>query len=148
MSSQNDNHKYDDIINLPHHTSTTHPRMSASARAAQFSPFAALTGYDAAVKETARLTDRRVELDEYEKAKLDERLRLVQEHLSETPEVSITYFVPDVRKSGGSYCTQRGVIKKIDLYEHAILIGDSRIPIDEIISIEGKIFNELNDGLI
>lgn len=94
MSNPNDTYKYDGIINMPYHTYTKRPRMLMIDRAAQFSPFAALTGYDAAVKETARLTDRRIELDEYEKLALDERLQLIQEHLIEKPEVEITFFSP------------------------------------------------------
>ena len=103
MSNSNNRHKYDDIINLPHHTSPTRPRMTMIDRAAQFSPFAALTGYDAAVKETARLTENRIELDEYEKSALNDRLQIVQERLSDTPVISIKYLVPDERKSGCAY---------------------------------------------
>src|ERR1035437_4752031 len=94
---------YDDIIHLPHHISTTHPHMSAYDRAAQFAPFAALTGHDAAIAETARLTERRVELDEYSKADLNQRLCIIQDRMDEQPEVSITYFQPDQRKTGGAY---------------------------------------------
>ena len=93
---------YDDIIDLPHHVSETHPPMSRADRAAQFSPFAALTGYDAAVRETARMTERRIELDEGVKAELNARLNCILEHLSEHPQVSITYFMPDEKKSGGA----------------------------------------------
>ena len=91
--------KYDDIIDLPHHVSETHPPMSRADRAAQFSPFAALTGYDAAVRETARVTERRIELDEGVKAELNARLNCILEHLSEHPQVSLTYFVQDERKA-------------------------------------------------
>lgn len=105
--------KYDKIINLPHHVSSTHPHMSMIDRAAQFSPFAALTGYDAAVKETARLTEQKIELDEYEKAALDQRILLLQEHLKELPEVTITHFVPDERKDGGKYFSITEAVKKI-----------------------------------
>ena len=94
---------YDDIINLPHHTSASRPHMSAYDRAAQFSPFAALTGYDSAITETARLTDKRAELDEYSKAALNEKLCMIQDQTDEQPEVSITYFQPDNKKSGGAY---------------------------------------------
>lgn len=132
-----DNHKYDDIINLPHHTSPGRPRMSVLDRAAQFSPFAALTGYDTAVTETARLTDRRMELDEYEKAVLDERLQLLQKHLSEQPEVTITYFQPDERKAGGAYLSVAGSIKKIDNYARSVIMTDGvKIPIEEIVGLE------------
>ena len=91
-------HRYDDIIDLPHPTSAKHPRMSTENRAAQFSPFAALTGYDAAVSEAARLTESRTELDEQGKALLDGRLRLLRELISDEPEVNITYFVPDLHR--------------------------------------------------
>ena len=136
--------KYDDIINLPHHTSPKRPRMSMIDRAAQFSPFAALTGYDAAVKETARLTDRRIELDEYEKAALDERLQLIQEHLKELPEITITYFKPDERKDGGAYLSVTGSIKKIDAYEKCVVMTDmQKIPVEEIFRIDGELFRIL-----
>ena len=109
MSKSN---KYDKIINLPHHVSSTRPHMSMIDRAAQFSPFAALTGYDAAVRETARLTEQKIELDEYEKAALDQRILLLQEHLKELPEVTITHFVPDERKDGGKYVSITEAVKK------------------------------------
>lgn len=145
MEHHEDNHRYDDIINLPHHTSSKRPRMSMIDRAAQFSPFAALTGYDAAVKETARLTDRRIELDEYSKAALDERLRLIQEHLKEYPVVMITYFLPDERKDGGAYLSVTGTIKKIDTYEqHLIMTEGQIIPINEISQIDGALFNGMD----
>ena len=100
--------KYDDIINLPHHVSATRPRMSMIDRAAQFSPFAALTGYDAAIKETGRLTDRRIELTEDSRAAMDRKQQLLVENLADHPEVSVTYFVPDERKAGGAYITVTG----------------------------------------
>lgn len=128
---------YDDIINLPHPTSKKHPRMSAQSRAAQFSPFAALTGYDAAVKETARLTDRRIELDEYEKAELCSRLQMICDSAEKNETVTFTYFVPDNRKDGGFYTTVSGCVKRIDEYERRIVLKDGRkIPLDEIIGIE------------
>lgn len=149
MKKIGENDKYDDIINLPHHTSPTRPRMAMIDRAAQFSPFAALTGYDAAVKETARLTEDRVELDEYQKSALNDRLQIVQERLSDTLEISITYFVPDERKSGGAYYTETGVIKKIDYHERAVIMrSGTHIPIDEIIGIEGDLFNQLDGNMI
>ena len=128
--------EYEDIIHLPHHVSKKHPQMSMSDRAAQFSPFAALTGYDAAVEETARLTDRRIELDEYEAQHLDEQIQKLSGHLQEHPEVSITYFLPDARKEGGEYVTVTGRVKKIENYERRIVLMDgSLIPIHEVISI-------------
>jgi len=133
---------YDDIIDLPHHTSTTHPHMSAFDRAAQFSPFAALTGHDAAITETARLTQTRVELDEYSKADLNRRLCILQDRMDEQPEVSITYFQPDIKKSGGAYITAAGCIKKMVEYERAVVMqDDTRIPIDQIIAVDGEWFD-------
>ena len=110
------NQQYNDIIDLPHHISTTRPRMSMLDRAAQFSPFAALTGYDAAIKETGRLTGQRIELTEECRAVLDRKQQVLLENLAEHPEVSVTYFVPDERKSGGAYVTVAGRVKKVDEY--------------------------------
>jgi hypothetical protein len=136
--------KYDDIINLPHHVSATHPHMPAIDRAAQFSPFAALTGYDAAIKETARLTGERVELDEYMKDVLSDRLQIIIDQLKEHPEIAITYFQPDEKKNGGDYVTVIDTVKKIDEYERIIVMNDGTwIQIDEIISIDGQIFDTM-----
>lgn len=135
-----DDHKYDDIINMPHHVSSKRQRMPMIDRAAQFSPFAALTGYDAAVKETARLTDKRIELDEYEKAALDEKLRVALENPEK--EITITYFKPDARKDGGSYISNDGNIKKIDNYEGMVILTDgTEISIEDIVEIAGEGFN-------
>lgn len=132
---------YDDIIHLPHHVSATHPHMPVIDRAAQFSPFAALTGYDAAIKETARLTDEKVELDEYMKDVLNDRLQIIADRLKEHPEIAITYFQPDVKKNGGAYVTVSGRAKKIDEYKRVVVMSDGTVvPIDEIINIEGQIF--------
>ena len=137
---------YDDIINLPHHTSTTRPHMSAYDRAAQFSPFAALTGHDAAITETARLTETKVELDEYSKADLNQRLCIIQDRMDEQPKVSITYFQPDQKKSGGAYITAAGCVKKIEEYEHAVVMqDDTKIPIDQIIAIDGELFGSIEN---
>ena len=138
---------YDDIINLPHHVSTTRPYMAAIDRAAQFSPFAALTGYDNAIKETARLTDERVEMDEYMKDALCDRLQIIVERIKEHPEIAITYFQPDPKKNGGTFITSMGAAKGIDEYERVVVMGDgTMIPIDEIISIDGQIFENVCDG--
>lgn len=135
------NGPYDDIINLPHHVSETHPRMSAIDRAAQFSPFAALTGYSAAIKETARLTDRRIELDEHAKSVLDMKQRILSEVIDELPEITVTYFRPDRHKSGGEYLTVTGELKKINEYERALILTDGeRIPFDDILDIESGLF--------
>lgn len=132
---------YDDIINLPRHTSTSRPHMPAHDRAAQFSPFAALTGYGASIAETARLTDKRVELDEYSKADLNERLCMLQDRMDEQPEVFITYFQPDKKKSGGAYITATGRVKKINGYERTVVMPDDlKIPIDDIFAVESELF--------
>ena len=110
-------------------------------RAAQFSPFAALTGYEAAIKETARLTDRKIHLDQDAQATLDEKLRLLAETIDGYPEVTITYFLPDKKKAGGEYVTASGRIRKIDMYEQAIiLMNGTRIPIDDILDAESRLF--------
>lgn len=133
--------KYADIINLPHHVSTTRPRMSMVDRAAQFSPFAALTGYDAAVKETARLTNERIELTDENKAMLDGKLQMILEQLPQRPEVTITYFVPDRKKTGGAYISVTGVVRKIDEYAQSIVLEDgTEIPIEQIYEIESDLF--------
>lgn len=136
--------RYDDIINLPHHVSTKHPHMAPIDRAAQFSPFAALTGHDEAIKETARLTDERMELDENRKELLDARLQLLREHLGEKPTVTFTFFEPDERKSGGAYVTVTGSVKKIEEYENKVILEEgAAIFIDDIYAVEGELFYEL-----
>jgi hypothetical protein len=138
---------YDDIINLPHHVSTTRPHMTAIDRAAQFSPFAALAGYDAAINETARLTDEKLELDDCMKDALSVRLQAIADRIEEHPEIAITYFQPDAKKNGGSYVTAISTVKKIDEYERVVVMTDgTAIPIDEIISIDGQIFETICDG--
>lgn len=128
---------YNDIIDHPHHVSTRHPRMSITDRAAQFSPFAALTGYGDVIKETARLTDRKPELSESEKAELDYKLKMACNYPGEKPTVTITYFAPDPKKDGGSYHTVSGQIKKIDDYKkQVVLLDNSRIDIDCILEIQ------------
>jgi hypothetical protein len=125
--------RYEDIINLPHPTSSKHPQMSMHDRAAQFAPFAALTGHSDAIDETARLTDSKEELQEDELAILDEKLQLIRESLHLRPQVFITYFVPDTKKSGGAYITFTGIVEKIDNYKHAIIMDDKRaISINDI----------------
>ncbi len=132
---------YDDIIDLPHHVSETHPPMSRADRAAQFSPFAALTGYDAAVRETARVTERRIELDEGVKAELNARLNCILEHLSEHPQVSITYFMPDEKKSGGAYRTVTGAVRKLDSFAKTLTLVDGTVvPMEEMVHVEGNLF--------
>ena len=133
--------EYGDIINLPHPESKKHKRMSMRDRAAQFSPFAALTGHDAAIKETARLTAGFVDLDESMKATLDEKLVLILEKLNEKPMVTITYFLKDEKKAGGSYEVAEGWIRKVDFYERVIEMGDrSKILLDHVVDIESDLF--------
>ena len=143
MNTQNE-HNYDDIINLPHHVSKKHPPMSALNRAAQFSPFAALTGHDAAIRETARLTDSLIELDENQKEQLDVRLQFIRENLEQKPECEIEYFKPDEKKDGGTYVTTRGRIKKFDEYAHQIIFTDGTVlPIEHIFAIRGELFQNV-----
>ena len=130
------NGKYDKIMGLPHHVSKTRPQMPMSDRAAQFAPFAALTGYDAAIKETRRLTDERIELDVEALSALDMKYQLLMEALDEAPEVTITYFRPDERKAGGKYVSAVGAVKKIDDFERRITMQDgAKIPMDDVLSI-------------
>ena len=135
--------QYNDILNMPY----PNPEIEKDfpdkiLRAAQFAPFAALTGYDEAVEETARLTDSKIELDEYQKSELNDILQFIISSESDE-EVSITYFVPDKRKSGGAYISKKGVVLKVRVYEKDVVMDDgTEIPIDDIIAIEGNQFNE------
>lgn len=132
---------YDDIINLPHKQSSTRPHMAVTDRAAQFAPFAALVGYDDAVRETARLTGRKHELSEGELEQLNIRINFLMEHLSENPEVNITFFQADERKSGGAYLHCAGTVKKIDEYEQALILSDGKtIFFEDIQEIESPSF--------
>ena len=132
---------YEDILNLPHHVSKTRPQMSMLDRAAQFSPFAALTGYDAAIKETGRLTDEKIEMDEDRKAALDMKQAYLIEMIDEQPEISITHFLPDTKKSGGAYVTVTGNLKRFDEYERLLILTDGKkIPMDDIADIESDLF--------
>lgn len=137
---------YDDIINLPHHESTKHPKMPALDRAAQFLPFAALSGHDAAVRETARLTDTKLELDESQKDKLNERLQIIKGQTTPKAEIMITYFVPDTKKNGGAYLTVTGFIRKIDEAGHQVIMENGTlIPMDDIYEIEGILFDDIRN---
>ena len=132
---------YADIINLPHHELTTRQRMPLINRAASFCPFAALTGYDEAVKETARLTDARIDLDDNTKLILSDKLQLAMEMADQEPTITVTYFVPDQKKAGGAYVDYTGIIKRIDEYERKVIFVDkTSIPIDDIYAIEGEIY--------
>ena len=135
--------KYDDIINLPHHESTKHLKMSALDRTAQFMPFAALTGHGAAVRETARLTNNKVELDEIKKEELNEHLQLIKTQLVQKPQVSITYFVPDTKKEGGAYFTITGTIGKVEETRHQVIMENGTvIPMNDIYEIKSTIFDD------
>ncbi len=132
-------HKYDDIIGLTHHVSAKHPQMPLSERAAQFSPFAALTGFDAAIKETARLTERKRELSEEEKEELDRSLNQIALLAKDRPEVVVEYFLDDEKKEGGMYVTETFRLRRIDRTERVLLTEDRRrIPLDSLSSIRLK----------
>lgn len=138
------NHQYDDIINLPHYVSATRPRMPMIDRAAQFSPFAALTGYDAAIKETGRLTDSRIELSEDSRAALDRKQQIIMDNIADCPVVSVTYFIADEKKLGGTYVMVTGNVKKIDDYLRIMVLTDgTKIPLDEILELESDLFGDL-----
>lgn len=156
--SPDDTHRYDDMLHLPHHVSSRHPPMTLINRAAQFSPFAALTGYDAELEEAGRRTDRRVELSESERALLDERLQLLQAWLRRIPgkwavhaapdftmpEVTITYFVPDERKDGGAYTAVTGIVRRIDPIQRTLLMTDgTAISMDDVLQISSSAFDAL-----
>lgn len=128
---------YKDIIGLPHHVSLSHRPMAIIDRAAQFAPFAALTGHNAAIKEKARLTKQRIELDENCKEILNEKLSMVMAKNEEKPAIRITYFEPDSKKNGGSYVAVEGIVKKVDRYENRLILVDGiQIPIEDIIDID------------
>lgn len=134
----------EDIIGLPHHVSVTRPQMPMSDRAAQFSPFAALVGYDAAIKETGRLTDARLEPDDMALSDLNIKFQFLADRLEDEPEVKITYFKPDERKAGGAYLELSGTVKKLDEFERLVILhGGMRLPMDDILDIDGEIFNAM-----
>lgn len=138
------NEKYDEIMSLPHHVSKTRPQMPMSDRAAQFSPFAALAGYDSAIRETGRLTDEKIELDEESLTALNVRYQMLMDVLAEGPEVRITYFKPDEKKAGGAHMTITEAVRKIDDFEQMITMRDgTRIPMGDVLSLEGDLFSAL-----
>lgn len=135
---------YEDIINLPHYVSLRRPQMPMIDRAAQFSPFAALTGYDDAISETGRLTDEKIDLSEEEKEVLDRKQQFLLEKIDERPALTVTYFVPDAKKSGGAYVTKSGNLKKIDAIERWMQLTDgTKIPLDDVADIESELFCDL-----
>ena len=128
---------YSDIINLPHHVSKNHPQMPMEARAAQFAPFAALTGYDAVIHETARQTDKQVELEEYDNERLNRIFSELMDSLEEHPVVTVSYFKPDEHKAGGAYVTVTGQLKKIDTYEQLMVMENgTAIQIGSIMDLQ------------
>lgn len=138
---------YDDIINLPHYISKKHPQMSIEARSAQFAPFSALTGYDDAIKETARITDKRIEIDEGLKFILNNKLQYILDNIKFNPEITFTYFIYDNKKTGGKYIEKTGIVKKIDVVEQYVMLKDkTKIPILEIINITGNLFNSIESN--
>jgi len=133
--------KYDDMLHLPHHVSPTRLPMSMKDRAAQFSPVAALTGYDDTILETARRTEERITLDENALNILDLKYQIISEHLQERPEVVFTYFVPDEKKDGGAYVEVTGTVKRVDALERVILLNSgTKIPMDEICDMQSEVF--------
>lgn len=133
--------QYDDIIDRPYPVSTTRPRMSRTDRAAQFSPFAALTGYEAVLRETGRLTKPKIELSEDSRAALDRKQRLLLEHIAECPQVTVTYFVSDERKDGGAYVTVPGRVKRVDPAARVMTLTDgTNIPLEDILELESDRF--------
>lgn len=134
---------YNDILSLPHPTSRKHPRMSALDRAAQFSPFAALTGYEEAIEETGRLTQQPVELWEDARLELDRRQQFLLENAPLSPEISVRYFRPDSRKEGGAYVTVRGRLKSVDPVGRLLKMQDgTQIPLDAVVELDSPLFNE------
>lgn len=134
-------HKYDDIINMENHKSKKHPPMSLYARSTQFAPFAALTGYEEAVTETAREVGERIDIDDELRNILDSKIQMLSEQIKKKHEIIFTYFVPDLTKDGGKYINVTGIIKKIDTIKQLIILEDKiEIPINEIIDISGEVF--------
>lgn len=140
-----DKFPYEDIINIPRHISKTHPQASMADRAARFSPFAAISGYEEMVKEAARVTEERIEITEAAKELLNEKLNMIAAHLNEEHEVTITYFEPDKKKSGGAYISLTGVVKRIDELKRIVIMkNNKKIKIDDIYALNGPLFQNLN----
>ncbi len=146
MNHDKDEERYEELLYLPHPTSSRHPRMSVSDRAAQFAPFSALTGYGDAIDETARLTDQRVELSEEMKEILDMKQRFLSELLDKKPKIRVTYFISDRKKGGGAYKTADGRLCSIDTVEQQLCLADgTRIPMGDVADIESELFGGLFD---
>ena len=141
-----DSRNYNDIIHLPHHVSKKHPQMSLLNRAAQFSLFASLAGYDAAIREASHLTEPFAELDEDKKERLNAQLHLIQKNITQNPKIEFSYFQPDSKKDGGTYTTVSGRVKKIDEYHRRIIFMDgSSLLIEQIRSINGELFGNMEE---
>ena len=135
---------YEDIVNMPHHVSKKYPQPTMADPASRFAPFSAITGYEQMVLEEARVTDDRIEMDESSKAALNEKLNMILEFIDEQPEVKITYFEPDKKKAGGAYVTVTGTVKRIDEYEHLVIMTDGKkINIDDIYNLQSELFYSL-----
>ena len=144
MSEKFDLHRYDDILDLPHYTSPNRKRMARIDRAAQFSPFAALTGYDADVMEAARVTGEKLSLTDDMKELLDRKQQYLSEIIDRRPEITVTYFVHDDRKEGGVYRTFTGNLKRIDVYlQKFVFMDGSGVFIDDVLTIESDAFRNV-----
>lgn len=140
----NTSEKYNDIINLPHHKSKTRKQMSMIDRAAQFSPFAALTGHEDAINETGRIVYEKTDLDENAKSVLNEKLQMISDFINDSPVITVTYYKPDIRKKGGAYVSYTGNVIKIDINRRVLVFSDmSEIIIDDISEIESDIFGSV-----
>ena len=134
-------HRYDDMIGLGHPISKTHPPMARGKRAAQFAAFDALTGFGEAIFEAGRETEEKLEISEDMIDMINARLAVIEQHIKEQPNISVTYFLPDTKKAGGRYVTVSGNVKMLDGIEHAIIMTDrTRIPIEDVRYIEGDLF--------
>ena len=134
-------HKYDDMIGLGHHISRTHPPMARIKRAAQFASFDALTGFGAAIHEAGRETEEKKEMSEDEIDMIDARLAVIEKHINEQPNITVTYFLPDNKKAGGRYVTVSGKVKKLDGMKCAIIMTNgTKIPIGDVQYIDGDMF--------
>ena len=142
----NDKFPYEDIINLPRPVSKKHPQPPLSERAARFAPFAAITGYEEMLLEEARITEEKIELDECALILIDKKLNIIQKHLSQSPEITVTYFVPDKKKTGGAYHTITGIVKRIDPYQKILILEkDEKIQIEKIYDLKSDLFYTLDN---
>ena len=140
----NEKFPYEDIINLPRPISKKHPQPPLSERAARFAPFAAITGYEEMVLEEARVTEKQIELDECALTLLNEKLNILQNNLSQSPEITVTYFAPDKKKAGGAYVSISGAVRQIDSYSKLLILeNDKKIRIEDIYQLDGDIFRSL-----